>query len=115
MNQSCIFCKIINKEIESKIVLEDDETVAFKDINPQAPVHIIIIPKRHIERVNDLTQSNINILGSLFLKANKIAENLGIDEDGYRLVVNCNDFGGQTVYHLHLHLIGGRRMNWPPG
>ena len=111
----CIFCKIARKEINTDIILERDGFIAFKDINPQAPVHIIIIPVEHIERVSALTDANAGVVGNMVLMANVIAKNEGISEEGYRLIINCNDFGGQTVYHLHLHLIGGREMGWPPG
>ena len=112
---STIFTKIINKEIPANIVYEDDDFLAFNDINPQAPVHILIIPKKEIKTVNDISSSDAIIVGNLFLIAKKIAKQMSIDKDGYRLVMNCNEYGGQSVYHIHLHLIGGRKLSWPPG
>ena len=112
---STIFTKIINKEIPANIVYEDDDFLAFNDINPQAPVHILIIPKKEIKTVNDISSSDAIIVGKLFLIAKKIAKQMSIDKDGYRLVMNCNEYGGQSVYHIHLHLIGGRKLSWPPG
>ena len=110
-----IFDKIISKEIPSDIVYEDSEVLAFRDIAPQAPTHILIIPKKNIPTVNDLEKGDADIIGKLVLIASKIAKQENISEDGYRLVFNCNDHGGQTVFHIHLHLIGGRKLNWPPG
>lgn len=113
---SKIFSKIINKEIPANIVFENDNVLAFKDINPQAPVHILIIPKIEIPKVTDIKGSeHSNLLGEMIDAANKIAKDFNIAEDGFRLVFNCGDNGGQEVYHLHLHLLGGRKMNWPPG
>lgn len=113
---STIFSKIINKEIHADIVYETDNLLAFKDINPQAPVHILIIPKIEIPKVTDIKgNEHSKLLGEMIDAANKIAKDSGIDEDGFRLVFNCGDNGGQEVYHLHLHLLGGRRMKWPPG
>ncbi len=111
-----IFSKIINKEIPADIVLESENVLAFKDINPQAPVHILIIPKIEIPKVTDIIGSkHASLLAEMFDTANKIAKEMGIADDGFRLVFNCGDNGGQDVYHLHLHLLGGRKMNWPPG
>lgn len=110
-----IFDKIIRKEIPADIVFEDEEVIAFKDINPQAPIHILIIPKKRIATINDLEENDISITGKLIYTAKTIASEIGISEDGYRLVFNCNDNGGQEVYHIHLHLLGGRKMTWPPG
>ena len=111
----CIFCKIVSKEIPATIAYEDAHLLAFHDINPQAPVHIQIIPKTHIARVSELTPETVPLLGKLVLAANQLAKDLKIAEPGYRLVVNCNPGAGQSVYHLHLHLLGGRPMRWPPG
>ena len=111
----CIFCKIVNGEIPSDKVYEDDELIAFKDINPEAPVHIIIIPKKHIESLNSIEEKDINIISHIFMIAKSITKDLGIAEDGYRLVNNCGEDGGQTVNHLHFHLLGGRSLQWPPG
>ena len=110
-----IFDKIISKEISSEIVYEDDNYLAFKDINPQAPVHILIIPKKRISTINDLNIDDSKIIGQMILIARDIAKSLDIDKSGYRLVFNCNEDGGQTVFHIHLHLLGGRSLNWPPG
>jgi len=113
---STIFSKIINKEIPADIVYESENVLAFKDIKPQAPVHILIIPKIEIPKVTDIKGSeNASLLGEMIDAANNIAKDLGIAEDGFRLVFNCGNNGGQEVYHLHLHLLGGRKMNWPPG
>ncbi|MCH8872094.1 histidine triad nucleotide-binding protein [candidate division KSB1 bacterium] len=111
----CLFCKIINKEINSDILFEDDDVLAFKDINPQAPIHFLIVPKKHISTINDLQQEDEKITGKMILTAQSLAKQENIDENGYRLVFNCNSDGGQEVYHIHLHLLGGRQMQWPPG
>ena len=112
---STIFSKIINKEIPAKIVYEDDDILAFEDIAPKAPIHILIIPKKEIKTLNDIDEQDANLIGRLTIVAKKIAADKDIAEDGYRLVMNCNDYGGQTVYHIHLHLLGGRKLFWPPG
>lgn len=113
---STIFSKIINKEIPADIVFESESVLAFRDINPKAPTHILIIPKMEIAKVTDIKGSeHAELLGQMYDAANKIAENEGIAEDGFRLVINCGNNGGQEVYHLHMHLLGGRQMNWPPG
>ncbi len=111
----CIFCKIASHEIQSDIVYEDEELVAFKDINPQAPVHILIIPRKHIPTINDLSAEDSELIGKMVLLAKKLAADMEIAERGYRLVFNCNREGGQMVFHIHLHLLGGRAMGWPPG
>ncbi|MBV6513290.1 MAG: histidine triad nucleotide-binding protein [Ignavibacteriales bacterium] len=111
-----IFSKIIRKEIPANIVYETDSVLAFRDINPQAPVHILIIPKLEIPTIREIRlPDHTTLLGELIAAANTIAEQEGIKEDGFRLVINCDKNGGQEVYHLHLHLLGGRKMNWPPG
>ncbi len=110
-----IFDKIIEKEIPADIVFEDDQILAFKDINPQAPIHILIIPKKRIATINDIEESDSNLIGNIIIRAKLIAKEMGLAEDGYRLVFNCNADGGQEVYHIHLHLLGGRKMTWPPG
>jgi histidine triad (HIT) family protein len=113
---STIFSKIINKEIPADIVFESDNVLAFKDIKPQAPVHILIIPKIEIPRVTDIKgKEHAVLLGEMFDAANKLAKDLGIDKNGFRLVFNCGNDGGQEVYHIHMHLLGGRHMHWPPG
>ena len=110
-----LFLKIINREIPADIIYETDELLAFRDINPQAPVHVLIIPKEQISTMNDLESRHAEIVGKMFLVAAELAEHEGIAEDGYRVVMNCNEAGGQAVYHIHLHLLGGRQMVWPPG
>jgi histidine triad (HIT) family protein len=111
-----IFSKIINKEIPADIVFESENILAFKDIRPQAPVHILIIPKIEIPKVTDIKSSeHSSLLGELFDTANMLAKQMGIDQDGFRLIFNCGKNGGQEVFHLHMHLLGGRQMKWPPG
>ena len=111
----CLFCKIVNKEIPSDIVYENEHVLAFNDINPIAPVHILIIPKEHIPTLNDLEENHTQTMGELFLAAKAIASKEGLSDSGYRTVFNCNEDAQQTVFHIHLHLIGGRKMTWPPG
>lgn len=111
----CIFCKIVAGEIPAEKLHEDDQVVAFRDLSPQAPQHILVIPKRHIATLNDLQAEDESLVGHLYTVAGKVAQELGFAEDGYRCVMNCNEAGGQTVYHIHLHLLGGRAMTWPPG
>ncbi len=111
----CLFCKIINGEIPSKKVYEDEKVYAFYDISPAAPVHVLIIPKTHIPSANALTAENAAVVGHIFAVAAQIAAELGIAEKGYRIVNNCGEDGGQTVGHLHFHLLGGRSLQWPPG
>ena len=113
MKNNCLFCKIINKEVLSEIVSENELALAFKDINPQAPNHILIIPKIHIASTIDINRENSHYLIEMVLLANEISKDT--NKDGYRWVVNTGKYGGQTVYHLHLHLLGGRQLNWPPG
>jgi histidine triad (HIT) family protein len=110
-----LFEKIVAREIPADIVYEDDELLAFRDIQPQAPVHVLIIPKKRIPTLNDLEADHAQLVGKMVLAAAKIAKEEGISEDGYRLNLNCNEQGGQSVYHIHLHLLGGRQMQWPPG
>jgi histidine triad (HIT) family protein len=110
-----LFLKIINREIPADIIYETDELLAFRDISPQAPTHILIIPKEHIPTVNDLEPRHAEIVGKMFLVARELADLEEIEDDGYRLVMNCGPQGGQAVYHIHLHLLGGRQMEWPPG
>ncbi|CAM2755296.1 histidine triad nucleotide-binding protein [Legionella worsleiensis] len=112
---NCLFCKIIQGEIPASIVFEDEEVLAFRDIKPQAPTHILIIPKRHIATINDTSAKDDKLLGRMVLIAKKLAHNEALNEVGYRLVFNINSGGGQEVYHIHLHLLGGRQMTWPPG
>ncbi len=111
----CLFCKIAEKQIPAKIVHEDDRCLAFDDINPQAPVHTLVMPKRHAASLAELTEADASLLGHLLLTGSQVAKQKGIAEGGYRLVVNTGRNGGQTVFHLHVHLLGGRFMTWPPG
>jgi histidine triad (HIT) family protein len=110
---SCLFCRIVRGEIPAKIVREDEHTVAFRDIDPKAPTHVLVIPRRHVSTLNEA--SDAEMLGRLLLAARDIAVAEGIAESGYRTVVNCGAEAGQTVFHVHLHLLGGRKMHWPPG
>ena len=111
----CLFCKILEGEIPADIVFENDDVLAFRDVNPQAPTHILIIPRKHISTTNDLTENDEVIMGKLFNTAKVIAAQEGVSDDGYRMVVNCNEKAGQTVFHIHMHLLAGRSMTWPPG
>ncbi|MDA8213974.1 MAG: histidine triad nucleotide-binding protein [Nitrospiraceae bacterium] len=111
----CIFCKIIDKKIPARIVYEDEHALAFEDVNPQAPVHTLVIPRKHIPTLLDIKEEDNNLIGHLVKVANKIANDKGIAERGFRIVTNCNPESGQTVYHIHLHILGGRQMHWPPG
>lgn len=111
----CLFCKMVNGDIQADTVYEDDEVLAFNDISPQAPTHVLIIPKKHIATLNDATDDDTKVLGKLNRVAAKIADDAGFASEGYRVVMNCNNAGGQAVYHIHLHLLGGRQMTWPPG
>jgi histidine triad (HIT) family protein len=113
--QDCIFCRIVAKEVASDIVYEDDEVVAFRDINPQAPVHVLVVPRKHIPTLNDATPEDQPLLGKLFLVAQQLAQKLQVADGGYRLVLNVNRGAGQSVFHIHLHLLGGRVFHWPPG
>lgn len=112
---NCVFCNIIAKKIHSRVVYEDEDIFAFEDINPQAPVHILIVPKKHISTLLEVSYKDNELIGQLFQVANKIAKDKGVAERGFRLVMNCNPESGQTIYHLHLHLLAGRPMHWPPG
>lgn len=111
----CLFCRIINKDIPAKSVYEDEHVFAFNDINPKAPVHILILPKKHISTILEAGQEDNELIGNMFQAANKIAKNSNVAERGFRLVMNCNRDAGQTVFHIHLHLLAGRSMHWPPG
>lgn len=113
--EGCIFCKIVHKEIPSNIVFEDDDILAFNDINPQAPIHILIVPKEHFASLNAIPEEKKDILSSLLLKTRQIAEEKAIARSGYRIVLNTERDSGQKVFHIHFHLLGGRRMSWPPG
>lgn len=111
----CLFCKMVAGEIKPDVVFEDDAVLAFRDANPQAPLHVLIIPRVHIATTNDLTDENADIVARLYLAAKQIAADEGVAEPGYRMVMNCNPGAGQSVYHIHLHLLGGRSLGWPPG
>ncbi len=111
----CIFCKISTKQIDAHIVYEDENCVAFDDVHPKAPIHILIIPKKHIPTLDAIQDDETLLIGHMLQTAKKIAQNLNIADDGYRIVINCNAQGGQEVYHLHIHLLSGRHMTWPPG
>ena len=115
MTKDCLFCRILAKEIPSKTVYEDEQAVAFEDINPQAPTHILVVPRRHIPSLNEVTAEDAPLVGYLHLVAAKLARERGIAESGYRTVLNNGRGAGQSVFHLHLHLLGGRGMRWPPG
>ncbi|MBU1627068.1 histidine triad nucleotide-binding protein [bacterium] len=112
---NCIFCKITEKKIPSKILFEDEICIIFEDITPQAPIHILAIPKLHVEKVSDVKETDKSMLGHLICKLNHVARDKKINDDGYRIVINCGEDGGQAVNHLHVHLLGGRLMQWPPG
>jgi histidine triad (HIT) family protein len=111
----CLFCKIASGEIPIPLLYQDDRVVAFDDINPQAPVHKIIVPRKHLSTLNDLQIEDHLLMGHMVQSAVTLAKQFNIAEEGYRLVMNCNDNGGQSIFHIHLHLLGGRRMHWPPG
>jgi len=112
---NCIFCKIIAKKIPSKIVYEDEQVTAFEDVNPQAPVHILVVPRKHLSEIHTMTEKDRELVGHLFFTAKKIAEEKGLDARGYRLVINNGAGAGQTVFHVHLHILSGRHFSWPPG
>jgi histidine triad (HIT) family protein len=111
----CLFCRIISREIQATIVYEDEQLVAFNDINPQAPTHVLLVPRRHIESLNDLTRDDDQLVGELVRRAAAIAKQRGVSASGFRTVFNTNVDAGQSVFHIHLHLLGGRPMHWPPG
>ena len=108
--QDCIFCKIINKEIPSEIIYEDDEIISFRDINPAAPVHVLVIPKKHIEKLTDLTEDDELLIGKIYTAINKVAKKGGVYEEGFRVIANCGENGGQEVKHIHFHILGGKRL-----
>ncbi len=112
---NCLFCKIAQGEIPATIVFEDTEIMAFRDINPQAPTHLLLIPKQHIATIDDTDTKDERLLGHMVLTAKKLAQQESLSNNGYRLVFNVNSHGGQEVYHIHLHILGGRQMTWPPG
>jgi len=114
-HSDCLFCKILSGDIPADIVYESTSAIAFRDINPQAPTHVLIIPRKHIATINEIAEEDEALVGSLYSAAREIAAAEGIAEDGYRAVMNCNEGAGQTVFHIHLHLLGGRSLDWPPG
>lgn len=111
----CLFCKIVAGDINADVIFQDENIMAFRDINPQAPEHLLIIPKKHIATINEVEQNDANLLGNMILLAKNLAAKYNLKDKGYRLVFNVNSAGGQEVYHIHLHLLGGRQMQWPPG
>ena len=111
----CLFCRIVAGEIPAKLVAQTPECVAFRDVNPQAPLHVLVIPKRHISTLNDLTAADDSLIGEMTRRASAIAKERGYDASGYRTVINCNSAAGQTVFHIHLHVLAGRPLRWPPG
>lgn len=111
----CLFCKIRDGQISADLVYQDDRAIAFRDINPQAPVHVLIVPRDHIPTLNDLTPAHNDLVGHLFQVAAQIAREQGVADSGYRCLFNCNKLAGQTVWHVHLHVLGGRHLGWPPG
>ncbi|MCA9740902.1 MAG: histidine triad nucleotide-binding protein [Deferribacteres bacterium] len=113
--ENCIFCKIASGEIKGDIVFQNESVVAFRDLSPQAPVHILVIPRKHIATLNELAPADDNLVSKMVRTATELADKEGLAEKGYRLVLNCNEQGGQSVFHIHLHLLGGRHMGWPPG
>lgn len=113
--QDCLFCRIVDGDIPTELIYQSESTIAFRDINPQAPTHALIIPRRHITSINDLNTGDEELVGSLYLAAKEIAREEGLSDDGYRVVMNCGEGAGQSVFHIHLHLLGGRVLNWPPG
>lgn len=113
--QDCLFCKILNGDIPADIVYESDSAIAFRDVSPQAPTHVLVIPRKHIATINDLGEDDQEIVGSLYIAAKDIARAEGLSDEGYRAVMNCNEGAGQSVFHIHLHVLGGRALSWPPG
>ena len=113
--KDCLFCKMVAGEIKPDMVLETKELIAFRDINPQAPLHVLVVPRKHITTLNDTIEPDAILVGKMTLAAQEIARNAGVDGSGYRLVMNCNADGGQSVYHIHMHVLGGRQLKWPPG
>lgn len=114
-NDRCLFCRIASGSITAKKVYEDDHVVAFNDINPQAPTHVLVVPRRHIATLDDLTEDEASIVGMTLVRVSQIARNLQLNSEGYRVVVNHGEAAGQTVFHVHFHLLGGRNLGWPPG
>lgn len=115
MSESCLFCRIASRELSARVVYEDDQCVAFEDINPQAPMHVLVVPRRHIATLNDLADADAPLLGHMVAVGSRIARQYGHHGTGFRAVLNCNAAAGQTVFHIHLHVLGGRNLAWPPG
>ena len=115
MPEDCLFCRIVAGDVESDVIAEEDRWIAFRDVNPQAPTHVLVIPREHVASVEDLGDDQRDLAGELLLAARDVARREGLVEDGYRVVTNTNREAGQSVFHLHLHVLGGRRMRWPPG
>lgn len=115
MADNCLFCKMVSGAIQPNVVYQNDKVLAFRDINPQAPTHVLIVPKKHIATLNDLGDEDEGTVGALLVAARRIAKDLGVADAGYRVVMNTNIAAGQSVFHIHLHLLGGRQMTWPPG
>lgn len=113
--QDCLFCKVVAGDIPAEIVYESESALAFRDINPQAPTHVLVIPRKHISTINDIDEADRELVGDLYMAAKAIAVDEGIAESGYRAVMNCNEGAGQSVFHIHLHVLGGRGLSWPPG
>ncbi len=113
--EECLFCDIVNKKVPANIVYEDERVIAFRDSNPQAPVHLLIVPKKHIPTIVDLTSEDKDLIGEIYLVAQKLASQESIAQCGFRIVANCNVDAGQAVFHIHFHLLGGRKLGWPPG
>jgi len=111
----CLFCGIVNGDVKGEVVYQDSSVVAFKDLNPKAPVHLLIVPRKHIATLLDVEQEDKGLLGDILFAANKLARDHGISQDGFRVVFNCGEGAGQSVFHIHLHLLGGRALRWPPG
>lgn len=111
----CLFCKIIDKKIPAQLEYEDEDMAAFRDVNPQAPLHLLIVPKKHIAKIEDLTESDSELMGKLIVLAKKLAKEKNVEKGSFRLVFNNGALAGQSVFHIHLHLLGGRKMSWPPG
>jgi histidine triad (HIT) family protein len=111
----CLFCNILEKKVPATVVYEDDHALAFQDIRPVAPTHVLVIPKRHIAAIHDLEPEHVETMGQILLAARRVADQLGLVKDGFRLVINDGDHAGQTVHHIHVHVLGGRQMTWPPG
>ena len=114
MSDNCLFCKIVSGDIPADVIYEDEHVIGFRDINPVAPTHVLVIPRKHISTINDIEEADVGLVGHMYLAAKKIAAQEGLAESGYRTTMNCLESAGQTVFHIHLHLLGGKSMGWPP-